>query len=143
MKTELVLKKMMLLGFMLMAVSINVFANNANEEKNSVNRDGDNSLSISADPNVTEHFMEVEEGALGTITIVPPEGYTVDGIPEQISNGGSVQIIGGDSRGLVIRFIATYRGRTILRVNLFTIGGGSGGFTIDIVINIKYPKGKP
>ena len=30
MKTELVLKKMMLLGFMLMAVSINVFANNAN-----------------------------------------------------------------------------------------------------------------
>ena len=87
--------------------------------------------------------MEVEEGALGTITIVPPEGYTVDGIPEQISNGGSVQIIGGDSRGLVIRFIATYRGRTILRVNLFTIGGGSGGFTIDIVINIKYPKGKP
>ncbi len=143
MKTELVLKKMMLLGFMLMAVSINVFANNANEEKNSVNRDGDNSLSISADPNVTEHFMEVEEGALGTITIVPPAGYTVDGIPEQISNGGSVQIIEDDSRGLVIRFIATYRGRTVLRVNLFTIGGGSGGFTIDIVINIKYPKGKP
>ena len=143
MKTELVLKKMMLLGFMLMAVSINVFANNANEEKDSVNRDGDNSLSISADPNVTEHFMEVEEGALGTITIVPPAGYTVDGIPEQISNGGSVQIIEDDSRGLVIRFIATYRGRTVLRVNLFTIGGGSGGFTIDIVINIKYPKGKP
>ena len=33
MKTEFILKKMMLLGFMLMAVSINVFANNANEEK--------------------------------------------------------------------------------------------------------------
>ena len=37
MKTELVLKKMMLLGFMLMAVSINVFANKANEEKNTTN----------------------------------------------------------------------------------------------------------
>ena len=126
-----------------MAVSINVFANNANEEKNSVNRDGEYLFVIPADPSVTEHFIEVEEGVLGAISIVPPEGYTVDGILEQISNGGSVQIIEDDSRGLVIRFIATYRGRTILRVNLFTIGGGSGGFTIDIVINIKLPSSKP
>ena len=36
MKTELVLKKTILLGFMLMAVS-NVFANNANEKENTAN----------------------------------------------------------------------------------------------------------
>lgn len=143
MKTEFVLKKMMLLGFMFMAVSTNVFANNANEEKKNVNRSGEKSFSISVVPGTTEYPVEIEEGELGTISIVPPVGYAVDEIPEQISNGGIVQIISGDSRGLVIRFIATWRGRTILRVKLFAIGEGSGGFTIDIVINIKLPSSKP
>ena len=143
MKTELVLKKMMLLGFMLMAVSINVFANNANEGKNSVNRNGEYIFSISANPGTTDYLVEIEEGALGTISIVPPVGYTVDGIPTQIPADGSVQLINDGSRGLVIRFIATWRGRTILRVRLLSIGEGSGGFTIDIVINIKLPSSKP
>lgn len=78
MKTELVLKKMMLLEFILMAVSINVFADNANEEKNSVNRNGNNSLVISANPNVTEpYIMNIQEGAQGSIVIVPPAGLHV------------------------------------------------------------------
>ena len=86
--------------------------------------------------------MEIEEGAEGFITIVPPVGYTVDDLISIIEGAEYVEIIEDDSRGLVIRFIAKFRGRTLFRVNLFTIGEGSGGFTIDIAIDINFSMGK-
>ena len=48
MKTNFFFKRMMLLGFMFMAVSINVFANNANEEENIINVTIEKSISLSA-----------------------------------------------------------------------------------------------
>ena len=140
MKTELVLKKMMLLGFMFLAVSINVFANNANEEKNSVNRNGENLLVI-ADPSVTDPYvMEVEEGAQGSIMIVPPAGYTCDPDFETIENNGCI-ILNDNSRGLVINFIANCEGVARLQVRVVVIGGGGRDIIINIIINVRPRKG--
>lgn len=143
MKAILNFKRVLLMVLMFAVVPLSAFANNANEN-NSVNRNGDYSLFIPANPETTTYSMDIVEGAEGFITIVPPVGYTVYGEPIQIQShdGGSVEIISDDSRGVVIRFIARYRGITILRVTLITVGEGSGGFTIDIVINVTLPKGK-
>ena len=141
MKTELVLKKMMLLGFMFLAVSINVFANNANEEKNSVNRNGENLLVIAADPSVTDPYvMEVEEDAQGSIMIVPPAGYTCDPDFETIENNGCI-ILNDNSRGLVINFIANCEGVARLQVRVVVIGGGGRDIIINIIINVRPRKG--
>ena len=48
MKTNFFFKRMMLLGFVFMAVSINVFAYNANEEENIINVTIENTISLSA-----------------------------------------------------------------------------------------------
>ena len=141
MKTELVLKKMMLLGFMFLAVLINVFANNANEEKNIVNRNGDNSFIIPVDSNVTDSYiMEVEEGAQGSIMIVPPAGYTCDPDFETIENNGCI-ILNDNSRGLVINFIANCEGVARLQVRVVVIGGGGRDIIINIIINVRPRKG--
>jgi len=136
MKTELVLKKMMLLGFMFLAVSINVFANNANEEKNSVNRNGENSLFIAANPNVTEpYIMNIQEGAQGSIMIVPPAGYTCS--PDVgLKQDGNYITMHNNSRGLVINFTANGEGIAYLYVRVLVVDGNGNAILITIIINV-------
>lgn len=137
MKTELVLKKMMLLGFMFLAVSINVFANNVNEEKNSVNRNGENSLFIPVDPSVTDPYvMEIQEGAQGTITIVPPAGYTCD--PNfELEQEENYITMHNNSRGLVLNFTANGEGIAYLYVRVLVVDGNGNAILITIIINVR------
>ena len=131
------IKKMILMGLMLF-VSVGVFADNADEEKNSLSRSGNNNLIVSTLENTG---MDIWEGEEGTITIVPPAGYTTGA--HDIIEGEDNIIIDYNSHGLVIRFIAKKNGQTKLKVTLLAIGGGGRSVEIEITINIKSKKDKP
>lgn len=133
MKAILDFKRMILMGLMLF-VSVGLFADSVNEENIAIKNTSDYNLNI-APLESGSYGMEIIEGAIGYITIVPPVGYTTSK-PEVIEGGDNIGM-DYNSRGLVIRFIAKKNGQTKLKVTLLAIGGGSKSIEIDITINIK------
>lgn len=128
-------KKMILTGLMLF-VSTGVFANSTNEEKNSLSRSVNNNLIVNT---LTNQGMDIWEGDEGTITIAPPNGYTIN--RHDITSGGDNIVLYNNSRGIVIRFKAIKNGQTKLNVTLIAIGGNGRTVEIEITINIKSKKG--
>lgn len=135
MKMFICFKKMILTGLMLF-VSTGVFANSTNEEKNSLSRSVNNNLIVNT---LENRGMDIWDGEEGTITIVPPTGYTIYG--HDIISGGDNIVLYNNSRGLVIRFKAIKNGQTKLNVTLIAIGGNGRTVEIEITINIKSKKG--
>ena len=121
MNTELILRRMMLLGFMLMTMSINVFADNANdEEKNPTNVPVEKSV----DRSIVEDNIRTMEISLQNEEPVPIpydiyfEGYQLD--INRISvigdNPGCIELINDGARLWRLRVLARYLGRAIIRL---------------------------
>ena len=138
MKTELVLKKMMLLGFMLMAVSINVFANNANGKKDTADVVAEKTVSRSTieryeDP-ITIIFNNNGSQVITPVDVEGPMGYRYDDCI--IEEGSCIEEYNGNMRDLIVRIIARYRGRTILKLRFVALEGGSNTIIINIEVNV-------
>ena len=128
MKTKL-LKRAMLVGFMLMMVFASALANNVDEEKN-------NSRQLMS-TDITIIPLEMSEGEETSVTIPIDEGYQYnpDGTIATEYDGGRIEWDDG-LRSFVIRITAISKGRVVLRLVLIAIDGFSTK-TIDIVININ------
>lgn len=143
MKTELVLKKMMLLGFMLMAVSINVFANKANEEKNTTNVVVErliNRSMINPDQPIILNERQVTEWLA---------------LPEQVGYECTDWLIDGENTNCVeaelaeslrnvdnavyrfVKLVARAVGRAVLRLVYTPVDGGNTTIVINIQIIVN------
>ena len=136
MKTEL-LRKMKLIGFMLMMVSANAFANSANEEKNTLNVVSQKTINLSTSDNTTTIPIVLRVGEDMNVTISEDAGYRYNPNLTDVEeyDGGSIVWDDG-ARSFVIRITAVSRGRVVLRLVLVAIDGYSTKY-VDIVIEIN------
>ena len=136
MKTEL-LRKMKLIGFMLMMVSANAFANSANEEKNTLNVVSQKTINLSTSDNTTTIPVVMQENETRDVPIPVDIGYQYNRDLTDIEeyDGGSIVWDDG-ARSFVIRITAVSRGRVVLRLVLVAIDGYSTKY-VDIVIEIN------
>lgn len=136
MKTEL-LRKMKLIGFMLMMVSANAFANSANEEKNTLNVVSQKTINLSTSDNTTTIPVVLRVGEDTDVTISEDVGYRFDFNRTIINKyeGGNIEW-SNSTRSYVIRITAVSKGRVVLRFVLVAIDGYSTKY-VDIVIEIN------
>lgn len=145
MKTNFFFKRMMLLGFVFMAVSINVFANNANEEENIINVTIENTISLSANEMQGQPVMLGLSQDTGWRLLPTRSGYECTGY-EVVWEGShcvDVELAEGlrntDSIKSVFRFvryIARTLGSATLKLRYTPVGSDGNGSTIVITIEI-------
>ena len=127
------------MGLMLFAVSLGAFADNANEGKKKSNAVTE--TLVLGSTSSYDISIDMVENEIREITIPVEAGYRpynqlvfVEGDP------GCVQW--SMTRDLVIRLVAQYRGRVILRVRLLTIDAPGIEKTVNLIINIDKFIGK-
>lgn len=145
MKTDFFFKRMMLLGFMFMAVSINVFANNANEEENTINVIIESSISLSTNEISGQPVPLVLGQDTGWRLLPTRTGYectdyeVVGDNPHCVDVELTKGLRNTDSIKSVFRFvryIARALGRATLKLIYTPVGSDGNGSTIVITIEI-------
>ena len=144
MKTELVLKKTILLGFMLMAVS-NVFANNANEKENTANVVIKRTINLSTEENPGEPITLYRDEVTDWRPIPEIVGYECFSayIQNDYPSGCVTLELDGYSRSgdnaifRLFRLIAECVGRATLKFEYRPIGGGGYSMTLSIEITVE------
>ena len=144
MKTELVLKKTILLGFMLMAVS-NVFANNANEKENTANVVIKRTINLSTEENPGEPIT-MFPGQVGDWEPIPEiVGYECfSAYLQNDSPSGCVTLeLEGYSRSgdnaifRLFRLFARYVGTVTLKFEYRPVGEGGHSITLAIEVRVR------
>ena len=143
MKTELVLKKTILLGFMLMAVS-NVFANNANEKENTANVVIKRTINLSTEE-IPGEPITMFPGQVGGWEPIPEiVGYECFSASIAGENPECVTLVledysrsGNNAVFRLFRLIAECVGRATLKFEYRPIGGGGYSITLSIEITVE------
>ena len=145
MKTNFFFKRMMLLGFVFMAVSINVFANNANEEENIINVTIEKSISLSANEVQGQPVTLGLSQDTGWRLLPTRSGYECTGY-EVVWEGShcvDVELLEGSrntdsvvSIYRFVRYIARALGRAALKLRYTPVDSDGNGNTIIISIQI-------
>ena len=145
MKTDFFFKRMMLLGFILMEVSINVFANNANEEKNIINVTIEKSISLSANEMQGQPVTLGLSQDTGWRLLPTRSGYECTGYEVVWEGSHCVDVeLSEGSRNTdsvvsiyrFVRYIARALGRTTLKLRYTPVDSDGNGNTIIISIQI-------
>lgn len=147
MKTGLILKRMILTGFILMTVSINAFAQNKSEREHTTDVVAESSTSLpTLNPSIPTVLTTNQ--AIGWFQLPPKLGYECTGayIDDSTIVGHEFENSSRDIERIsyrLIKLIAKKIGRTILRliytpVNTDGDGDGDGNtiiITIEIIVN--------
>ena len=145
MKTDFFFKRMMLLGFMFMAVSIDVFANNANEEENTINVIIESSISLSTNEISGQPVPLVLGQDTGWRLLPTRSGYGCTGYEVVGDNPHCVDVElleGSRNTDSVVhiyrfvRYIARTLGSATLKLRYTPVGSDGNGSTIVITIEI-------
>ena len=146
MKTNFFFKRMMLLGFVFMAVSINVFATNANEEENIINVTIEKSISLSANEVQGQPVTLGLSQDTGWRLLPTRSGYECTGY-EVVWEGShcvDVELLEGsrNTDSVVpiyrfVRYIARALGRAALKLRYTPVDSDGNGNGNTIIISIQ------
>lgn len=138
MKAILDFKRIILMGLMLAVVSVGAFANNADEEKdqkttNSIVEESTNSSVVERSSQV----VTIMDGAEDYIPVPIEEGYVFSPRDTYVAGDdpGCISWSDANARSLVVRIIANYKGRAILRLVFVSIDEGPTKI-IDIYVEV-------
>lgn len=146
MKTNFFFKRMMLLGFMFMAVSINVFANNANEEENIINVTIENTISLSANEMQGQPVTLGLSQDTGWRLLPTRSGYECTGYEVVWEGSHCVDVeLSEGSRNTdsvvsiyrFVRYIARALGRATLKLRYTPVDSDGNGNGNTIIISIQ------